>query len=339
MNNEAYAKVKAEYDSKRDKKISAAKYKKDSVFNKDPKLQELQESINQLGLEVTRTILTTHDELKKQIEQENLQIKIKSLEEKIEKELKKLGYIPEDFVPDFDCKLCNDTGFVLDDKKNTKYCSCFLQQVINESFNEANMLSLKDENFETFDIGFYSKNPDKKKYGIDKSPLENIEAIRKLSLKFCDNIDLKEQKNLLFTGNTGLGKTFLANCIAGKLIKNNKSVVYQTAPILMDKIIEYKFSNKKDNKEASEYKKIFDSDLLIIDDLGTESMNNMKFTELFNIINTRILNNKKILISTNLTLNDLYKEYDERVMSRLIGNFVICKFVGEDIRLKKKKIN
>lgn len=338
-NNEAYAKVKLEYDIKREEKITSAKYKKEKVFSKNPKLYDLQESINKLGLEITKTILTTQDEIKKQIEQENMQIKIHSLEEKIDKELKRLGYKREDFEPDFDCKLCNDTGIVIDKNKNTSYCSCFMQSIINESLNEANMLSIENENFESFDIGFYSSNPDKKKYGIDKSPLENIQNIKKIALKFCDGIDDKEQKNLLFTGNTGLGKTFLANCIAGKLIKNNKSVVYQTAPILMDKVIDYKFSNKKNNKEAYEYRKIFDSDLLIIDDLGTESMNNVKFTELFNIINTRILKNKKILISTNLTLNDLYKEYDERVMSRLIGNFIICKFIGDDIRLKKKRIN
>ena len=106
----------------------------------------------------------------------------------------------------------------------------------------------------------------------------------------------------------------------------------------MDKVIEYKFSYNKTGIEKEQYNKIFNVDLLIIDDLGTETMSNNKFTELFNIINTRLLKNKKMLISTNLTLKELYKEYDERVMSRLIGSFTICKFVGEDIRLKKKKI-
>ena len=158
-------------------------------------------------------------------------------------------------------------------------------------------------------------------------------------MNFVNNIDLPEQKNLLFVGNTGLGKTFLANCIAKKVLEMGKTVVYQTAPVLMDKVIEYKFSYDKDIYEKEQYNKIFYVDLLIIDDLGTETMSNNKFTELFNIINTRLLNNKKILISTNLTLNELYQQYDERVMSRLIGNFTICKFVGDDIRLKKKKIN
>ncbi len=104
-------------------------------------------------------------------------------------------------------------------------------------------------------------------------------------------------------------------------------------------IIEYKFSYDRNSSAKTEYSKILEADLLIIDDLGTETMSNTKFTELFNVINTRLLNNKKIIISTNLTLNELYNLYDERVMSRIIGNFNIYRFVGEDIRLKKRKIN
>ena len=101
--------------------------------------------------------------------------------------------------------------------------------------------------------------------------------------------------------------------------------------------MEYKFSSNKNAK--NEYTKILNSDLLIIDDLGTETMSNVKFTELFNIINSRLLNNKKMVISTNLSLSELYNLYDERVMSRIIGNFSIYRFVGEDIRLKKRKLN
>ena len=339
MDQDVYLKVKNEFEEKRQKAIDKARFKKEKIFKDNPNLQQIEDEINMLALSITKTILTTSDEIKRQIEQENMEIKINSLNEKLEKELKKMGYTLKDFEPEFECKKCLDTGLINKNNVDTSYCSCFLQKVINETYNESNMLRLEEENFDTFDIGYYSKKPDKEKYGMDKSPLENIETIKNLAVKFCENIDSDEQKNLLFIGNTGLGKTFLTNCIAGRLIKNNKSVVYQTAPVLMDKIIEYKFSSKKQDKDILDYKKIFDVDLLIIDDLGTESMNNVKFTELFNVINTRILNKKKILISTNLTLNELYKEYDERVMSRLIGNFIICKFIGDDIRLKKKKLS
>ena len=159
-----------------------------------------------------------------------------------------------------------------------------------------------------------------------------------LGIKFSKNIDSSSQKNLLFIGKTGLGKTFIANSIANEVIKQGKSVIYQTAPNLMDMVMEYKFNFYGDDSIKENYRKIFEVDLLIIDDLGTETMTNNKLTELFNIINTRILNNKKIIISTNLTLNELYNNYDERVISRLIGDSIICKFIGDDIRLKKKKI-
>ena len=155
-------------------------------------------------------------------------------------------------------------------------------------------------------------------------------------MDFINNFDDPVQNNLLFTGNTGLGKTFISECIANELVKKGKNVLYQTAPVMLDSVIDYRFGKT----DGSIYKSLLDVDLLIIDDLGTESMNNMKFSELFNIINTRLLNqNNKItktIISTNLNIQNLYKNYDERIVSRLIGNYDICRFFGDDIRLKKK---
>ena len=154
-----------------------------------------------------------------------------------------------------------------------------------------------------------------------------------------DNQLLYNQKNLLFTGNTGLGKSFLSSCIANEILKQGKTVLYQTSPIMFDSIIDYRFG--KDNISKDIYDNLLSVDLLIIDDLGTESMNKMKFSELFNIINSRLLNNNKItktIISTNLSLNNLFSTYDERIVSRFIGNYDICLFFGDDIRLKKINI-
>ena len=317
--------------------IDEAKRRKEEIYSKNPKLSELEQNINIQALKITRKILNS-DSVSRDIEEENMKLNIEKLEKKYENELGKMGLNKSDLEPKFDCQICNDTGMEKDGDI-LKVCKCFKQKLINETYKQANINKLDEENFETFDIGFYSNKSNKEKYGIDKSPLENIKCIKDISIEFVKNIDDIEQKNLLFTGNTGLGKTFLANCIAKDVIESGKTVVYQTAPVLMDKVIEYKFSYDKTGEQKEQYNRIFDVDLLIIDDLGTETMSNNKFTELFNIINTRLLKNKKILISTNLTLNELYKQYDERVISRLIGNFTICKFIGEDIRLKKKKIN
>lgn len=337
LSTSIYKELKREYDIKRQVKIDKSNVRRQKIFSEIPKLNELQDERNKIAIN-TAKILLNCDEIKKQVEMENLGLKIKEIDSKIEKVLKDNGHSSADLEPDFECSICKDTG-IIESGKGNKYCSCFLQRLINVSYKQSNICKLGDENFETFDIGYYSSKQDKEKYGIEKSPLENIQAIKKMAQKFCANIDDKEQKNLLFVGNTGLGKTFLANCIANEVIKKYHTVVYQTAPMLMDMVVDYKFSYNKDTFSKEQYDRIFDVDLLIIDDLGTETMINNKFTELFNIINTRLLNNKKVIISTNLTLNELYREYDERVMSRLIGNFVICKFIGEDIRLKKKKIS
>ncbi len=336
MDGSIYRDIKREYDLKRQIAIDKSKKFKEELYNKYPVLSEIEDEINMLAIRTTKAILMS-DELTKQIEKDNLSLKLQKLEKKYDNELKKIGLTRKDLEPKFECEKCNDTG-VVSYNGNTKTCSCFSQAMINETYKQVNIYKLDEENFETFDIGFYSKVANKEKYGIDKSPMENIENIRNIALSFVENIDSATQKNLLFVGNTGLGKTFLANCIASEVIKSGKTVVYQTAPILMDKVIEYKFSYNKTGVEKEQYDKIFNVDLLIIDDLGTETMSNNKFTELFNIINTRLLKNKKMIISTNLTLKELYKEYDERVMSRLIGSFTICKFIGEDIRLKKKKM-
>lgn len=336
MDNSVYREIKREYDLKRQIAIDKSKKYKEEIYSKYPILEEIENEINMIALKTTKTILIS-DEITRQVEQENLALKLEKLNKKYDRELKKIGITRKDFEAKFECEKCKDTGVVLNNN-NYSMCNCFSQAMINETYKQVNIYKLDEENFDTFDLGYYSKIPDKQKYGIEKSPMENIENIRRIAYNFSKNIDNPSQKNLLFVGNTGLGKTFLANCIASEVINAGKTVVYQTAPVLMDKVIEYKFSYNKTGIEKEQYDKIFNVDLLIIDDLGTETMSNNKFTELFNIINTRLLKNKKMLISTNLTLKELYKEYDERVMSRLIGSFTICKFIGEDIRLKKKKI-
>ncbi len=139
----------------------------------------------------------------------------------------------------------------------------------------------------------------------------------------------------MFTGTAGTGKTFMSGAIANELLKNGHTVLYQTAPLLLDNLFEYKYGNSsKLSKDL--YNSLFDVDLLIIDDLGTENQTSAKFAELFSIINSRMLNpNTKTVISTNLNLKQLAKLYDDRIISRIISKYSICKFFGDDIRLKK----
>ena len=134
----------------------------------------------------------------------------------------------------------------------------------------------------------------------------------------------------------------MSNCIAYELLKKGKTVLYQTAPILLESIIDYKFNKNKNYNNSNKdniYKSALEADFLIIDDLGTESLNSLKLSELFNIINTRILNlNNKItktIISTNLNINEIFNNYEERIGSRIAGYYDIYCFFGDDLRFRK----
>ena len=133
----------------------------------------------------------------------------------------------------------------------------------------------------------------------------------------------------------------MSNCIASELLKNGKTVLYQTAPVLLESVIDYKLNKNKyqNNINNNIYISVLNTDLLIIDDLGTESLNSMKLSELFTILNTRILNlNNKItktIISTNLNINQIFENYEERIGSRIAGYYDIYYFFGDDLRFKK----
>ena len=336
MDIDIYKEINKQYELKREAAETNVKKKKRELEEKIPKYSDLEKKKNKIAIDYAREILKKNG-IEREIAEENMKIKIAELQEEENKLLVSEGFKPNYLELEYECDICKDIGRIMT-SKGEKYCKCFIQRVVDKTYKQYNMLKINEENFNTFDIGYYSDKVDKDKYRSDISPRDNIVKIKKIAEKFCNNIENSDQKSLLFVGNTGTGKTFLSNCIAYDLINKGYTVLYQTAPMLMDMAMESKYNfDKKDNKKIK-YESIFDVDLLIIDDLGTETLNNNRFTELFNIINTRLLKSKKTIISTNLMLNELSEEYDERVMSRLIGNYIICKFIGDDIRFKKKKM-
>ena len=214
-------------------------------------------------------------------------------------------------------------------------CTCMKQELINEAYNSSNMFNLKNETFEKLDLNLFSETKNPELYKSELSPKENMNKIILMAKDFINNFEEDTQKNLLFTGTTGVGKTFLSSSIANEILKKGYTVLYQTAPILLDSIFEYKYNSKASNSKIL-YENFFNVNLLIIDDLGTENLTPAKFAELFTILNSRLITPKtKTIISTNLSLEDLNKNYDSRILSRLIGNFNICRFFGDDIRFKK----
>ena len=328
MNNSILKTLLKEYEQKKLRAEIELEQRKEDLISSNKELEKIENSLNKCGIELARATLFSNQNLI-----DSLKEKIESLKKEKEKLVNKLNII---FSPDYDCKKCSDTGFVIYGGK-TILCNCIKQKIFDIQYNRSNLSNSDNNTFENFDINIYSNKPDEKLYNSKLSPKENIELIKRISQNFIDNFENPNEKNLLFTGNTGLGKTFLSNCIANELLKKGKTVLYQTSPVLFDTIMDYRFG--KNNIPDNFYENILNVDLLIIDDLGTECMNSMKFTELFNIINTRLLNQNsritKTIISTNLTLNNLYETYDERIVSRFVGYYNICKFFGEDLRFKK----
>ena len=331
MENNVLKSLLKEYEKKKYYKELEFEEKKQEFFNSHTELKEINNILNKCAIDISKAILSGN--------QEKIKTSKKIYEEKkrIKEEISNKIKFPKDLIePDYDCKICKDTGYVLDINHKSVLCNCIKQKIYNEQYNKSNIGNINLQNFSNFNYNVYSDEVNKEKYKSNISPRENIRQIVNISKKFIDNFDSPNEKNLLFTGNTGLGKTFLSNCIAKELLDKNKTVLYQTAPILLDSIIDYRFG-KNDSKDF--YYEILNSNLLIIDDLGTESLNSLKFTEIFNIINSRLLNQNnqitKTIISTNLNLEDLFKTYDERIVSRFVGYYNICRFFGDDIRFKK----
>ena len=334
MNSSVLKELLIEYNQKKSAAENQAQIKKQELYIKEPILQEIENRLTSLAISTTKSIIQKNDSnLIKQLQQQ-----IDDLKKQKENILKKLKIDNDFLLPNYECKICKDTGYVMN---NTNYsssmCSCLKQKIFDIEYNKSNISNLKSQTFDSFSDLFYSNEINEEKYHAKISPRENINKIKNLCIKFIENFDNIEEKNLLFTGNTGLGKTFLSSCIANELLKQQKNVLYQTAPVMLDTIIDFRFGKSNTNKSI--YDNLLNVDLLIIDDLGTECMNQMKFTEFFNVINTRLLNGntmKKTIISTNLSLKNLYDTYDERIISRIIGNYNICYFFGDDIRFKKR---
>lgn len=330
MNNSTLKTLLIEYDKKRRKAEEIAQKEKTKIYEKFPELTEIDKQLSTLALSSMKELIKNND--KKILEKLNSDIcYLKNKKQKI------LSSIKENFYPIYECSKCKDTGYILNGT-TTEMCNCLKQKIYDIEYNKSNMNNLKTQNFENFNLNFYSNEVNKEKYQSDISPRENIKLILKACNNFIENFDDINEKNLLFCGKTGLGKTFLSSCIANELIKKEKTILYQTASVMLDTIINYRFGKEDVSKDIYDY--LLNVDLLIIDDLGTEGINNIKLIELFNIINSRLLNfNKsaKTIISTNLSLQDLLRTYDERIISRIIGNYNSFYFFGEDIRFINKK--
>lgn len=332
MNNSILNDLLKQYDQKRLLHFRDAENRKKELYLSNPNLQEIDDKLSNISINTAKEILKNNS--KETLE--NLKKEIENLKEEKSNILKSIN-IPDDYLSvKYDCDICKDTGYVFENGKSLM-CNCLKQKIYNLEYNQKNINNINNQTFDNFNINLFSDKADEKKYNSSISPRENISDIKKAANDFILNFENSDTKNLIFSGGTGLGKTFLSNCIVNELLNQGKTVMYQTAPVMLENLISDLFAKPENQTGISN--NLLTVDLLVIDDLGTETMNSMKFTELYKIINTRLLNQNgkslKTIISTNLDLKGLFNTYDERLVSRFIGYYDIYRFYGDDIRLKK----
>lgn len=326
MSYSAYKEILRQYDRIRMESQRLLDQKQQKIYKLLPRIKQIDEKLGQTGIAITKAIIANPSQAEQLIldlEKQNTEL----VHEKLQL-LEANGYGKDYLSLSYICENCKDTGYV-----DNKMCKCMQQKLIEKAYIQSNLKDvLLNENFDNFDIRFYSETVDAKE-GI--SPKENIMKIMKTCMQFTRDFEV-DYKNLILYGNSGLGKTFLCNCMAKELLDIGKTVLYVTAFQLF-KLIEEERFNKNSDEEIHEYlDTVLTVDLLLIDDLGTEFCTVITSSELYNIINIRLLNRKSTVISTNLAPSNWVDIYSDRVVSRIQGNYTALKFFGEDIRIKKK---
>lgn len=338
MDPNVHSLIKNEYEKRQRKAYEVLELRKTKLYHIFPRLKEIDDEITKAGLKFNKLILTgvlSSDSAKRELE--NILSRLHAEKTNL---LTTNGYPTNYLSPVYTCEKCLDTGYISTLTATACQCVCYRQQLINFIYDQSNLTIVDTEGFKSFRADYYDNTANEKKYGIKKSPQRQILGIKENCQSFVESFAKADTRNLLFSGPTGVGKTFIAGCIAVELMNNGYSVLYQTAPALFNIIYEYRYKYSRDDIfENSIYKSILEADLLIIDDLGTESPSATRYAELLNIIDTRYSNNQKrpckTIIATNIDLKKLFEYYDERVVSRITGSFDMFKFAGDDIRRLK----
>lgn len=324
------ATVESIYQRRRDRKAKEREQRIEKTYQEHPALEELNRKINICQVQILKARLS------KSQEEERYKLDLYGLQEERAAYMRDYQVDPGYMDLDYDCPICKDWGFTLIDGRHEN-CSCMLKVQESLRRGQAHLSKrIEKENFENFDLNIFDQE---KKYDLEGglgqiSERENIIEIREEAYQFIRNFRQQAGKSMLFYGPVGLGKSYMCYSIAKELIDQGYKVLYMTMNELMDMMQLYNFDRSLfvERYSLEDYYAVENSDLLILDDLGTEITNNFVKTVLFNIINSRMINNKKMLISTNLSPDELMARYDERISSRLIEYVEFYKFFGENKR-------
>lgn len=312
---------------------------KAEIYKKIPDLLKIDEEITLSGIRFAQEhIRNAYDEMRP----DELSRHIIILRNEKENLLKIHGYTADYLEPRYICPICRDTGTIRDpDSFETKSCNCYRQLYLDSLYQVSNILGNDETGFEFFKDSYYSDIPDKKRYDSDISPKDQIIGIRNHCLDFVEGFGNLLTPNLYFFGSAGTGKTFMAKSVGLEIIKRGYTVLYLSAPTLFEIIRKARYFSEGDERNAdSSYRNLIYTELLILDDLGTEPASDARYAEFLTLLEARKARSmqqaSKMIISSNLRIKLLYQLYNERIVSRIAGEFGALRFFGDDIRILKK---
>lgn len=325
FNKENYRRIRAEFETKTFRAQEEADARRAELYTQIPAVREMDTQLSQFGLRIMKCALENKD-MAGQIE------KLHAENERILRErgalLKRHGY-PEDYSePKYECEKCKDTGYV-----DIKMCDCMRHALIEAGMRSSGLsMLITKQSFDNFSLDYYKDSPK------DRSMMEShYRNLRYYAETFALDAAHPIPRNLLLFGGTGLGKTHLSTAIARVVIEKGYDVYYNSAVGMISDFEYRRFGNAIASDGGDDTSKYTECDLLIIDDLGTEVVNQFTLSCLYHVINTRINLQKPMIINTNLLSADIRKIYTDRLSSRLLGEFLQVPFFGTDVRSQRLK--
>ena len=316
----------AQYDEDRQRREERFRARQRACYAEDSRLEEIDRELSHTMARIIASGFRRGTDPRSAIaalKEENL-----ALQRERGELLHALGYPPDYLEPKPNCPKCDDRGW-----RGSEMCSCLRDYYVREQNRElSQLLDLGSQSFETFEFSWYSPAAEP---GRTLSPLRRMEKNYDACRDFANEFSPRSG-NLLLSGGPGLGKTFLSASIARVVSDAGHSVVYDTAAHVFARMEEQKFGRGEDEGADDDVERVLRCDLLILDDLGTELTTGFVQSALYRIVNTRLITNRKTVISTNLSPEDIGRRYGAAILSRIEGEYRILPFFGEDIRKRKK---
>lgn len=316
LTNAQYDQILRQYEERQRKRRRELDSRRERVYSRIPDYRRLEEEAASLSVTQGKKLLLGEDGALRDLH--NI---LADLRAKRERLLLEAGFAADYLNPPYVCPDCQDTGY-----HDGAKCHCFRQAEISLLYEQSGIaMMLQNNNFSHLSFEYHT--------GEDRDHFEK--AVETCNI-FIKNFD-SDYHNLFFYGTVGTGKSFLSGCVAKELIDTGHSVIYFSASGLFDLLSMAAFDSKNREERKNAYADLYQCDLLIIDDLGTELTNQFTASQLFSLLNERAIGKKAVIISTNLSLRELQDRYSDRIFSRITSNFMVCKLTGPDIRIYQKR--